>query len=272
MIRRKKRYFRKKRISILKRRWFYDFVLVSIFLGSLSYLLFKTPYFEIKDVKISGQDTMIIEGVKNFFTEGSNFFILRSKDITKTIKENFPKIKELRIRKELPNKILVDIMERKTFGIFCPRLDLMENPPCFLISEDGVIFSNFDNNDSPEEIPALIINEIGKKPKLGEQVIKDKLMKDIVFLQKELEKNELFSEEIEITPLGIKVKVKQIKTDNPIGKEFLIYFSQDTAIETQIEVLLDAFREKISAEEKKNLEYIDLRGLKEGKKSEIYWK
>jgi hypothetical protein len=87
-------------------------------------------------------------------------------------------------------------------------------------------------------------------------------MGDIVFLKEELEKSQITLTEIEILPLEIRAKT---------GQGFLIYFSNEIPIKTQIEVLLKTLQETISAEEQKNLKYIDLRGLKEGQKGLIYF-
>lgn len=276
---RKHHHYRKKRISLFRKRWFYDFILVLIFFGSLFYLLFGTPFFEIKSIEISGEDKVIAGKVKKMFSDGSNLFLLKVSDIVKIAEENFPKIKELKIYKEFPDKILVKIIERKPFGILCPKTASTENISCFLLSEDGVIFSNFNENNmenvnggngntDEEEKLVRILKPMDKKPKLGEKVLEDSLIKDIASIKNELRKSEILLSRIEISTFEIKAEVF-----NSLNRHiFLIHFSTETEIENQLKVLLEIIEEKISKEEKEKLEYIDLRGIKEGKKSQIYWK
>ena len=252
-----RRYLRRKRKSIFRSRWFWDFVLILIFAGSLSWLLFKTPYFEIRDVKILGQSKEVKEKVKKIIDqENENFFLLNSIELSKNIEEIFPQIKKLVVERKFPDSLLVNIEERKEVGIFCLR---NKNLSCFSISDDGVIFKETKKRDGM----LLIFLAEEKELKLGEEAVENNLIKDIIFLREELEKTQIFLEEVEVFPFKIKVKAKQ---------GFLIYFSREFDFETQMKILLEVFQEIISKEERDKLEYIDLRGVEEGKRGEIYWK
>ena len=66
---------------------------------------------------------------------------------------------------------------------------------------------------------------------------------------------------IEISPFEIKVE-----TD----KNFKILFSKNTYFREQIKILIKTLQKIISEQEQEHLQYIDLRGVEEGRK--IYWK
>lgn len=254
---RKKNYFRKKRKSIFGSRRFFDSVLFLILAGALSWLFFATPYFEIQDIEILGQSDEIKEKVKNIIGQNNeNFFLLNSINISKNIEEIFPQIKKLAVKRNFPNSILVDIEERKEVGVFCFGNN---NSSCFLISDDGVIFKKAKKEDSA----LLFFLAEEKKIKLGEKAVDENLMEDIIFLKGELGKNNFALKEVEIFPFQIKAKTKQ---------GFLIYFSRETGFKAQVKILLETFQEVISKEEQSKLEYIDLRGVEEFKRGEIYWK
>ena len=255
--RRKRNYFRGKRKSIFARRWFFDSILLLILAGTLSWLLFATPYFEIKDVKILGKGGDIKEKIKKIIDENSgNFFLLNPMNISENIKEVFPQIKKMSVKREFPNSVSVDIEERKEVGIFCFRNNDLS---CFSISGDGVIFKKVKKKDNA----LLIFLDEEKETGLGKEIIEESLMKDIIFLQSEFEKNNFVLKEVEIFPFQIKAKTEQ---------GFLIYFSREFNFKTQVKIFFETFEKVISKEEQGKLEYIDLRGVKESKRGEIYWK
>jgi cell division septal protein FtsQ len=247
-------YLRRKKKSILSRRWFWDFVLVLIFLISFSYLLLRTPYFEIENIKVSGGKPEIEKEVKKMI-DHKNFFLLNSASLSKHLKEIFPQVREAVARKKFPNSISVQIRERKEFGIFCVQA---ENSPCFSISDEGVVFKETEKRSDM----FLILDLKANQPKLGAQVIEEDLMKNIAFLQEELKKSQISLKEIEILPLEIRAKTEQ---------GFLIYFSKETSVGTQIEILLESLQKTISKEEQEILKYIDLRGLKPDQRGVVYW-
>lgn len=249
-----KKYYRSRKRPILKRRGFWYIILIIIFVGGFSYFLFKTPYFEVKNIEVVGGEEKIIEEVKKMI-ENKNFFLLNATQISAKISKTFPNVKEIVIKRHFPNTVSAQVIERQALAVFCPQY---ESTSCFLISKEGIIFNPSERRDDL----MLVFSSLPGEVKLGDKVIEKELMEDIVLISQNLNSQQMIIKEIEISSSGIKAKTAQ---------GFFIYFSKLLPMEDQIEILLTALQKKISAEEQKNLQYIDLRGLKENQRGVIYW-
>lgn len=242
----RKKTFKKRRKSIFRQRWFWNLILALVCIGSVSYLFLKTPYFEIKNIEIQGDEGEIAQKTKEMISH-QNFFLLSAVNVSKGIEETFPQVKEVLITKKFPNSIVAQIQKREEFGIFCLEA---ENQPCFSIAEDGVVFQEAQKTEDK----FLIFDSQKTEAKLGEKVVQEDLMKNIKSLKEELQKSQILIKEVEISPLEIKVKTSQ---------GFAIYFSRENPFEIQMEALLGLFNNTLSKEEQTSLQCcIDLRGVK----------
>ncbi len=263
MRRRNKIYYRRKRRVGLNSRRGLDFVLILIFIFALYWFLFKTPYFSIKKVDIlkdscsfsSCLSAGVDREIEKFIDKRNNFFLLKTNELSYNIKSKFPWIKEVEVKKKFPDAVLIRIINRKPVGIFCQKED-----SCFLLSEDGVIFSPFKEQEDKKGLVVIFVSE-EKTPQLGQRVIEEDVVSNLIFLNKEMNKLEISLKKVEISPFKIKVE-----TD----KNFKILFSRNTYFREQIEILIKTLQRVISKQEQEHLQYIDLQGVEEGGK--IYWK
>jgi hypothetical protein len=227
-------------------------------------LVLKTPYFEIRKIEIAGEKELQEENIKELVLQNQNFFLLNSLNLSQSIEKTFPKIKSIKVKKKFPNSILIEIIEREAIGIYCQE---QEGKSCFLISDDGVIFSLYPREEKKEmdqkNSLLKILEKREKKFKIGDRAIEEDLVSNFIFLKNELSRLNIFIEEIEILPLEIRMRTKN---------DLKLYFLSGTDFKKQVEALPRAFDEIISAKERKELRYIDLRELKEGKKGKIYLK
>lgn len=253
----KKIIYRKKiKKSVFRKRWFWDLVLFLIFFSSLSWLLFNTTCFQIKEIKIFSSSEFI-KKIQEVSSKKKNFFLFNSGKISKEIKSNFPEIKEVKIKKEFPNKISIEIEKRKEIGIFC----FGENPfQCFLVADDGVIFQKSDFKES-----LIIFSDPTKKnpPALGTTAIEKEKFSEILFLIKEIRNINIITKRIEFSEFEVRVFTQN---------NFKIYLSLKDDIKKETASLVNVYQNTISEAEKNTLEYIDLRGLENGEKGQIYWK
>jgi len=132
--------------KILKKvlRIAFQLLLVSFFLfmGHWFYVhLLADPFFRVREVEVEGyrkisRDTLLslitIEGMPNLFT-------VRLREIAKRV-ESHPWIDHVKVRKIFPNKILIQVEERKPIAI----LQLEE---LYYIDRQGVIFSRAGDRD-----------------------------------------------------------------------------------------------------------------------------
>lgn len=245
---------RKNKKSIFRKRWFRNFILFLMFFLSLSWLVLKTPIFEIKKIKIFSSKK-IEKGIKEIASKENNFFLFNKSQVSREIKKDYPQIKSVSIKKQFPSTIILRVTEGQAIGIFC----LAEsNASCFFISEEGVLLGK----TKPKAGNLIFISHDLKNVNSGQIVIKKTLFKEIILLIQELKDLKIYPKKIEIFSFEI------IITTN---KNFKIYFLKNN-FKSQVEIFLNIFKKTIGRKEKRNLKYIDLRSLEEGKKGAVYWK
>ena len=250
----RKEYRFKKKKSIFKNRFFWLTIFILIFLGGGFYLLFLSPLFQIKEIKVSGNQNIpnaklreLIEPTleKSIWSFSSrNIFLVNSREIEKETLEKFPQIFEVEIKRKLPNLLIVNIKERTPVAIF------LINDQKFFIDREGIIFEeDFKNGINLFQIESLISQN---QPKLGERVIP----KEIISLILEIEFK--LREVLEIFPAEI-ILVAEERVNVKTSEGFEIFFNLKGDIEWQLAKLQAVLAKEIPPENRKNLEYIDVR-------------
>lgn len=257
-LKRKKR-FKKKRL-ILKNRFFWYFILIFILIALIFYFLFLSPVFKIEKVEIfvpkNIQETEIrsfinFEFEKPFlhFFKKNTFFLVSKKKVEKDILQRFPAVEQAKIKKVFPNTFSLTIEERKPKGVCC-----IGKVNCFLFDKSGIVFSGYFKKDG-ETNSALPIIFLKNKSniKLGECVFSKEKIAQIFAIRKELLADNIGIENFEFAG-GEKIVVKT-------KEGWKIYFSQNSIDSlnlalTKLNILL---KDGLTEDERKNLEYIDLR-------------
>jgi hypothetical protein len=210
----------------------------------LFYFLFFTPLFKIKEVNIKGERSIPLEEIKNVIS--SNFdmgaiIFFNSKKIEKEILKRFPEINSVKIQRNFPNILNIEIEEKEPVAVFCQKED------CQFLDENGFLFKR--NKEIPNDLP-IIKMETQKEFSFGENVIpKDDLLK-ILEIKDGLEK------------LNIKTKEFILKNNQLISKTLLgadLYFTLKENPSVQILKLEAILKDTISIEELSKIKYIDLR-------------
>jgi cell division protein FtsQ len=122
----------------------FQLVLVSFFLfiGHWSYIhLLEAPFFRVRKVEVEGCRRIAQETILSFtkMEDMRNLFTVSLREVAKSI-ESHPWIESVGVRKVFPNKILIQIEERKPIAI----LQLEE---LYYIDTKGVIFSPVGDRD-----------------------------------------------------------------------------------------------------------------------------
>lgn len=247
-------YRKRKKGPIYKKKWFWKLVFIFLIIAVLFWLAFGMSFFDIKKIEIFSP-ARFKPAIKKELSQEKNIFLLNSAKISKSVQKEFPQIEGVEVEKKLPSTISVKVKQRKAFGVFCLTEEKFQ---CFLMSNDGTIYKR----QNPTKKYLLFVMQDSKKPNLGDVVIKEALMENIIFLLKELKKIKISATKIDISSFEVEVFTKE---------NFKIFFSKDN-LQEQIEVFIKIFKETLKPKEKKALKYIDLRSLEEGKKGPIYWK
>ncbi len=121
----KNNFFSRKKAIILL--WILFLMLI------LAYILFLSPIFKIKDIKISGNQAIDSEEIRNsldkflsrkilFFFNQNNIFLATGEKAKEIILGSFPRISSIEINKNIFEKVIdLKITEWREAGIFCRK-------------------------------------------------------------------------------------------------------------------------------------------------------
>ena len=219
------------------------------------YMVIFSQIFQIKHINISGAQRISEQEVQNiveediqnkvWFWETRNILLIDTNQIQEDILNNFPEIIEAEISKKFPDALNIDVNERNQSAVLI-WLDKQ-----FFIDRQGVVFeqvSDFDANSDALKIKTCFLHS---EPKLGDEVIEPETLSKIFIIDTKLRKMEIPIEVIEI------VSNSRVNIITQPGWE--IYFNTDSDVARQAGELEMVLKEKISPEDRKNLEYINLR-------------
>lgn len=178
------------------------------------------------------------------------FFLLKTKKIKEIILNDWPLLKDVYLKKQLPNKLQVILEKRPEKAIWC--FDQAEK--CFLIDEAGIIFEQVSLKliGSNLSDKLVIFYQPAGETSLLAQVLPVEQIEQIWLLERIL-KDDLSLELANFTlPSSDRLTVKLTS-----GLEIYFLFNDDISLAlTKLKVFLE---EGVSLEELKNLKYIDLR-------------
>jgi len=225
-------------------------ILIASLVLVLVYILFFSPLFKIKSVEILESGAINEQEIKNNFNY-ANIFLSTTNKIKNNLIEKIPRISEIEIKKNLIKRtIKLTIKERKKIGIICQVLE--EKESCFYVDEKGIIFEKALQTSGSL---ILLIKDFSQRDFIiGGQIIEQNKIEKIVKI-KEYLSNEINIVALEFDILSIPLsEIKVLTSEN-----WYILFSIDKEIKNQLLGLKAALKEKISAEQRANLEYVDLR-------------
>ncbi len=244
----KKKYLAKKRKKFYKRRIFWFSVLLVLLISSLFYFLAFSPVFQIREVKIIGADKSLTSLLSTFiksllarkilFFSTKSIVFLNSNNLAGAAYQSFPQIYKIRIKKELPAKIVVEVKKREPIAIFC-----LPKNNCFFMDKEGVAFQR------AKQINMLVVKDKSKKSvQLGQQIVAKSDIKLISQITLRLEEIHIKPKIVNIFPLYLLVEA---------NKGCKIYFSKTASIDWQVQELRAVLAKEVKTLDE--LDYIDLR-------------
>lgn len=227
----------RKKHSIWKNKFFRLCLLLSILLISIFYCLVFFPFFQIKEIKILGNDKVSAQQVKDIIEQRikkdmlwfstKSIFLADLSAIEKTLSQRFYYIDKVELKRELLTGLEAKIEERIPVALWCTR-------DCYLIDKQGIQLEK----TSPASTTLSLIIKSQDPPE------KDRISA-ILEINKKIDVKEFV-----ILPERLTAKM---------GQGWEIYFDLEEDILQQLfnlEVLLE---KQIPAQEQKNIQYIDLR-------------
>jgi len=252
----------KPKIRSLKKKEFIKKSLISIFLFlfiavMILYFILFFSKFQVQKVDILGDEKNKSQDIKNlvwldinkkifslgvFDISTKSIFMVDSKKIVKDILDKFPSIEDVKVQKKMPDKIVLNVKERKPFAIFC------QSDNCFFIDESGVIFEPLHNNIIKDM--TIIQKDLdGKELFVGKNVIEKNIIDTIYKVQKDLKDN-------------FQIDIKEVFVSNYLifktSENWQIYFNSNSDVDLQITKMNILLRDEIPVSVRKNIQYIYL--------------
>ncbi|MFH1233760.1 MAG: hypothetical protein V1649_03895 [Patescibacteria group bacterium] len=252
-------YFQKKRKSLIKipvYSWRVKIIILLIFIAiiGLTWFIFFTKIFYIKEITVKGAIKISVEEIKTFALEqtkanwsrGGNIFLFSKNDLIKKINEKY-NLDNLLIEKRLPDKLIISFKEKQQSIVW------FEADKYYYADTIGNIINEVDPlNISQEDIPLINNNGhikiIDKKIEISQNKIK--FISNLFFEFKEKKHNfeiEKFVVNNEENTVGLKI----------IGGP-IIYFNTEDNLSKQIGKLTALISQKLKDDFIKK-SYIDLR-------------
>jgi len=209
--------------------WF--MVLAAIIAVVILYYLFFSNFFQIKKIKVAGQNMVAREDILAIIP-AANIFLIDAAETERNILNSFPRIAMAEVRRALPDTLDIKVTERLAAAIWCQER-------CFLIDENGIIFDK-----APAEID--LIGIFGERELLGKEMIGR-----ITELKTKLKEKS----GVGATKAFI---VSEDRLNLQVSDGWKIYFNLKGDLDWQIQELGLVLEKQIPPEKIKNLEYIDL--------------
>jgi len=220
------------------------------------YFLFFSNYFEIKNAKINGEgaiDKNIVENIIYEQINGSfyiflpqkNIFIFKEDELRRKLEAKYS-FDFLDIKKELPNKILVEYREKKYSIIW------NEDEKYYYADKEGYVITETNVLEISEKNYPLIEN------KKDSRIYNNKIPVEQIYINyvTELYKNFKEYNEFKIEKFILDSNINTVKVKLIDGPQ--IYFNVNESIEKQIKKLEIVKQEKLRDDFNKK-EYIDVR-------------
>jgi hypothetical protein len=257
----RKPYRVKRKKSIFLNRLLWLGALFFFIISAIFYFLFFLEVFQVEKIIVTGEKKVAKEDLgllvgeklerKILFFKTKSIFAVDTQNIKKDILNSFPNISEVEISRGFPDALNIVVVERLGLTIWC------QEEQCFLLDGEGVIFDPVRNDipDGVEEIPQrvrIIDRQNINSLKLGDKVIEKEKLNQILDIESKLRDNL----KIPLTALEI---ISEERLNIETFEGWKIYFNSEGDIGWQLTKLRAVLEEEILPENRKNLEYIDLR-------------
>lgn len=250
-IRKKPKRIRKKK-AIWQNLYFRLTIFYLILLAEIFYFLIFSPVFQIRTLIISAPlqipNNLLLDLVekttikKLLFFQTKSIFLYDSRLTQETIRQRFSQIELIKIKRNLPGTLVVEIKNRQAVGQWCQK------EQCFFVDSWGVLFEEDFATQKPPEL--LIFSEKENIIKSGQKVLDKEELEAVFEIAAKL------NEDLKIEAKKFIIASGKFTAKTALGPE--IYFDLQDDIREQL-FNLKVLLEKQVDLQKTGLEYIDLR-------------
>lgn len=243
-------------------RIFFYFLLTA-FLAVVFYVVFFSPFLMIEKVEINGikklgqaEVSAVAESVYRGRYLGifprTNFLLFPKNKLSKTLADNFKRIRSVEVERKFPDSALVRIKERESLLLWCDM-----SRECFIIDENGYAYQRvkLDSKEVLENELMKIIGQEDRKVSEGEKVLDAEKAAFLMDAKNIMGK----SADMEIAgEVRAKSRIaEEVTLKSPEGWDILV--STSFPLERAGSFLKIFLEKEISDEDRDKLEYVDLR-------------
>lgn len=226
------------------------------------YFFVFSPFFKVKEIAVKGNRHIaaaaLIETSRDFlmtnnflFLKNDNINFISVKDIGQKLQNEFYRIDSISVKKNYPDKLVLDVKEREAAEILCDGDETASDYfDCFLVDRNGLAFERAA--DSKGFLILRILDKRGGEIEIGKKVLNPEL---IQFTEKITGNFKNF----------IKYNIKLLVLEHPAQREITVLVDDwkiifDVSGDPDKQLLV--LKEVLEKEVKENigkLDYIDLR-------------
>ncbi len=238
--------------------------LVFLCLAGAVYALFFAGFLDVRTINISGAEIIPSADLKTAaedwlnggflgLTRSKNLLFVSAKGLASELTAKFPRINSVEIKKKLPHGLEILITERQSAGIWClpAQAGLAVSGKCFYFDKNGIAYA--ETGPSSGFLILSVADYRDREVALGSLIASGEWFKNILTARELLPKIGIAAAEFTI-PSG-----SFDEFDAKAAGGWKIMFSNSTDIAKQISSLGILFRDKLPAEKRAGLQYIDLR-------------
>jgi cell division septal protein FtsQ len=198
----KRRITRRRKKSIFTNFYFSFAVFASIILLSGAGFLLFSPRFQISQLSVTGNNNIATEDLQKAAQEKlkTSFSVLGMDISTESIflsmgkgvsglMESFPEIEKVTIKKNFPNGVSLQIVEKTPYAVWTDEFD---NSKCYLVDKSGSFIKNYE--EKKEYASLLKINE---KEEIND-LNKKKVLESLSKIENELAKYSIITTEFDL--------------------------------------------------------------------------
>lgn len=181
------------------KKFFLTLILLSIIIIT-SYIAFFSDFFNIEVVEIKGVYSLEpaqVEKVANL-KFGTNIFLQNILAKEKSVKDRFNIIEKIKIKQELPSKIIIEVVEKK------PKLVLLNQNEYLFIDANGEII-NKSNKLNQSTAPILTGTQLVNEVKVGQVLVHMNIRLALDFIKEVPDDKQYLLNEITVNDYGVAI-------------------------------------------------------------------
>lgn len=228
-----------------------------ILAGAVYVLLFWSPQFRVEEPVVSGTSRLnpaaiievirpLLSGTRWGIAPANALLATQSSQLKKTITDTFSSVSDVQIRKELPNVLKIEIIEREPLAIWSAAGQF------FFIDDRGIAFEEIVRSDSRDVSLPVIVDERNRATVEGDRVLTEATLTFV---------RETFNGITRQTGVGINffVAPSRLAPDLTLltSDGWKVMFNTEQPASAQIATLAEILDTQVS--DRGALQYIDLR-------------